>query len=274
MGNLLSKKIEANIRLKNNHKLFNHPWWMYPNLYSLDAPIVAITWQWFFVKIFNIPISLPTTLVLALTVWVIYLLDHLLDAKSGENLKERHLFTKSNKNFFVILIFFILIGITLGCFYLSNIILLSGIILGLFICFYFCLVHIKVKTLVPKLNVKELLVGIGFGLGVALPIITSPLSIFVWVSSVVIFSLLCWLNCRLIEIWESKSTRLSRADLLLIIILVVGHFFIPAPISIAVSLSLLGFILIWMFSDLIKPCISRVLADFILLTPILVVLIL
>jgi len=56
--------------------------------------------------------------------------------------------------------------------------------------------------------------------------------------------------------------------------LVVGHFFIPAPISIAVSLSLLGFILIWMFSDLIKPCISRVLADFILLTPILVVLIL
>lgn len=57
------------------------PVWLWPNLLSLDAPLLAILWQDFLSYRFSLPRVPPARLALGLTVWAIYLLDRLLDAR-------------------------------------------------------------------------------------------------------------------------------------------------------------------------------------------------
>jgi len=57
------------------------PLWLWPNLLSLDAPLVAVLWQGFLAYRFSLPLQPAGRLVLGLTVWAIYLLDRLLDAR-------------------------------------------------------------------------------------------------------------------------------------------------------------------------------------------------
>jgi len=57
------------------------PLWLWPNLLSLDAPLVAVLWQGFLAYRFSLPLRPSGRLALGLTVWAIYLLDRLLDAR-------------------------------------------------------------------------------------------------------------------------------------------------------------------------------------------------
>lgn len=57
------------------------PLWLWPNLLSLDAPLVAMLWQSFLAYQFSIPLRPAGRIALGLTVWAIYLLDRLLDAR-------------------------------------------------------------------------------------------------------------------------------------------------------------------------------------------------
>jgi hypothetical protein len=57
------------------------PLWLWPNLLSLDAPLVAVLWQGFLAYRFSLPLRSSARLALGLTVWAIYLLDRLLDAR-------------------------------------------------------------------------------------------------------------------------------------------------------------------------------------------------
>ena len=59
------------------------PLWLWPNLLSLDAPLVALVWQDFAAHSFGHPLRLPARIVLALTVWAIYVVDRLLDEESA-----------------------------------------------------------------------------------------------------------------------------------------------------------------------------------------------
>ena len=53
------------------------PLWLWPNLLSLDAPLVAVLWQGFLAYRFSLPLRPAGRLVLGLTVWAIYFLDRL-----------------------------------------------------------------------------------------------------------------------------------------------------------------------------------------------------
>jgi hypothetical protein len=64
------------------------PLWLWPNLLSLDAPVVAMLWQGFLAYRFALPLQLPGRLALGLTVWAIYLLDRLLDARKPAAVRE------------------------------------------------------------------------------------------------------------------------------------------------------------------------------------------
>ena len=57
------------------------PWWLWPNLLSLDAPILAVLWQDFLSHRYAVPLRLPGRLALFLTVWAIYVADRLLDSR-------------------------------------------------------------------------------------------------------------------------------------------------------------------------------------------------
>lgn len=58
------------------------PIWLWPNVLGLDAPIVAVAWQGLLADRFSLPLHLPSRLALGLTVWAIYILDRLLDART------------------------------------------------------------------------------------------------------------------------------------------------------------------------------------------------
>jgi hypothetical protein len=62
---------------------FATPAWLWPNLLSLDAPLVALVWQDLAARSLGGPIRLAARIVLGLTVWAIYLADRLLDIRAA-----------------------------------------------------------------------------------------------------------------------------------------------------------------------------------------------
>jgi len=91
-------------------------------------------------------------------------------------------------------------AVALTC--LSRGAVLSGLAIGAFVLAYFVSVHSGPfwwRGLWPR----EAVVALGFGLGTFMPLVprgTVPCSTLIAASTV--FSLLCWLNCCLVETWE------------------------------------------------------------------------
>src|SRR6478735_4737668 len=81
------------------------PWWLIPNLLSLDAPLVAVTWLYVFAKTWRVDyLPWAAYISLGLVVWVIYVTDRLLDASLGgsasEKLETRHEFHRKHRRLF------------------------------------------------------------------------------------------------------------------------------------------------------------------------------
>jgi hypothetical protein len=73
------------------------PWWLLPNLLSLDAPLVAVVWMWILAKSMRVVyVETHAYWLLAAAVWSVYVLDRLLDAwrfkGSVEEMSSRHRF--------------------------------------------------------------------------------------------------------------------------------------------------------------------------------------
>jgi len=265
MGNLITNSNEPTSNDQTNKE--STPWWLLLNVFALDAPIVAIVWQHFLAENFKIVISTTETASLFFTVWFIYLLDHFFDSLKGIYTTHRHLFVSRNQKITITMITFTFTTAICLSFSLSQSLILGGLILVGFICIYLLLVHASIANIKLKNNCKELLVGIGFGTGVALPVIISNIEIKAWLPAVLLFCLLCWLNCRLIDIWESNKNSLSKIDLALILFIFYSMFICQKPIMFAAAITLVCLILVNKFAGSNKPRISRVLADVSLLSP-------
>src|ERR1700694_3809504 len=57
--------------------------WLWPNLLSLDAPIVALLWQLLFVRCFHGSLGMLPAALLAIAVWLMYVADPMLDGWRG-----------------------------------------------------------------------------------------------------------------------------------------------------------------------------------------------
>ena len=242
-------------------------WYSILNVLALDAPIVAIVWQHFFAKNFKIQISILETATLFSTVWFIYLLDHFLDSKKDIPLTKRHLFTSKMKNTTItllVLTFTTSIYLTTS---LPELVILGGICIAIFMCIYLVLVHFSITSFKIKTNSKEFLVGIGFGTGVGLPVIVSDLTITTWLPAIILFCLLCWINCKLIDNWESNRLHFSNYDLFLFLIMFLLMSQTKKPIVIAVIISLISLIILDRIVGSKNTELSRVLADVCLLSP-------
>ena len=66
--------------------------WLWPNLLSLDAPIVALLWQLLFIRCFHGSLGVLPAVLLAIAVWLIYVADRMLDAWRGLTKQPRHEF--------------------------------------------------------------------------------------------------------------------------------------------------------------------------------------
>ena len=74
----------------------SRPWYLWPNILGLDAPLVAVLWCWFYAQVQGISLPHPIHLLLGGAVWSIYTIDRLLDVRYirsvGAAWTERHRF--------------------------------------------------------------------------------------------------------------------------------------------------------------------------------------
>lgn len=83
------------------------PWWLWLNVLSLDAPIVAVLWQMALARAHRVVLMPQVHQALFLAVWLIYMLDRVLDGFSvqkGAQLSARHDFYRRHRWLFLLVI--------------------------------------------------------------------------------------------------------------------------------------------------------------------------
>lgn len=186
------------------------PWWLWWNILSLDAPTISVVWAILYTNTKGAGLSLAEAIVLVLSVWIIYVSDRLLDGWTVRNramLKERHLFYARHRTAFASLVMFAVASIacvTTKC--LSHTEVDAGVMLGVIVVFYMAGIH-AFRERIVRFASKEVAVGILFAAGTTLPLWSGSggISRDTWIS-LILFALLCSLNCLCIECWEKRPS--------------------------------------------------------------------
>jgi hypothetical protein len=263
------------------------------HLASLDAPTVALVWSLAFAWVARIRLPLWVPILLALAVWAAYIADRLLDARAAllsqnlHRLRDRHLFHWRHRR--------ILLPLAIASAAAAAAIVFTlmppinrerNSILAAASLVYLTRVHTGRKQS-PFLS-KELLVGLLFTAGCALPALTrisahagAPTLILLapLLIPVGFFALLAWLNCHAIDRWEAdphsaaKQRVLPFAALLALAGLLLAALLLNTqPRSAALlatgSAAALLLALLHKLHTRLTPIALRAAADLVLLTPV------
>jgi hypothetical protein len=241
---------------------------MWPNLLSLDAPLVAMVWQDFLARCYPAILRPAGRIALGLTVWAIYIADRLLDVRRPvaglESL--RHDFYRRHKRFWLVfLAALLMLDFLVALFWVRRAVLEYGLFVVPGILLYL------LKFVLPGPNRtiwKKLMAGVFFTAGVFL--IELPGTLRTAWPALAFFSL-CLGNLLLVENWErgdrSRTGWLWMAGLCVVLIMpglwAEGLWFRAIAIS-AAALSAIAY-----FEDSIPLNARSVLADAALLCPLL-----
>jgi hypothetical protein len=176
--------------------------WLWPNLLSLDAPLVALLWQILFLRCFHATSRPLPSVLLVSVVWLIYAADRALDAWRGSDLRPRHEFYR--RHWRALLPIWIVVLVATGRFALTSLpfdLFERGAWLLAAVLVYFAVVHCS-RLCWPK----EAAVAVIFGLGASLAAWTRVETSYD-VFTVILFACLCWINCAAISEWECGSGR-------------------------------------------------------------------
>jgi hypothetical protein len=267
----------------------SHAWWLWWNLLSLDAPTVAVLWASVFAQASAIRLTYAEYTILALSVWIIYVCDRLLDVWRSYDraaLPARHRFCfRYSRMLLAALVLASAIIVYLAAAELSARECWWGLLLAAVVALYMIAIHAK-----PSFLQKELVVGILFATGTTLALWSRNISFF-WMarSSWAAFALLCSLNCLSIECWEQPRTEKSHCSAPAGLIawvnshftgcaLVIGAFAFVTALSpdsstgsrlslLAVSLGAMSLLLIHSNRRVLSRSALRVLADAALVVP-------
>jgi len=179
-------------------------WWQWPTVLSLDAPAVALLWQWLLARSAGTSLLAAPVFILGASVWLAYAADRWIEGwrLHPEHIRtQRHHFYQSGRWPIGALWAGVLIadvGTAIGG--LRRRELLAGLLLLAPVCAYLLshqLVHRHRRWRAPKeLCVATLLVG-GVAVFIAAPGRGSSLA-----APLALFGLLCFANCALISVWE------------------------------------------------------------------------
>jgi putative flippase GtrA len=178
--------------------------WLWPNLLSLDAPLIAVLWQGFLAYLFSFPLRPAARLVLGLTVWAIYLLDRLLDARKPPSLDEpaRHrYYRRHSKRMLALLALVGACDASIAILWLRPAILRDGLIPLAGVLVYLGAFHLGYQ---PVKIPKEIAAAILFTVGIFLTAWTS-IPAPQLLGPAVAFFLLCLANMVAIEAWEWRE---------------------------------------------------------------------
>lgn len=261
------------------------------HLASLDAPTVAVVWALAFAWAAGVQLDRWLPLLLACGTWTVYVGDRLLDAeraiRSGNlgALRERHYFHWRHRR--------LLIPIACATAAITAILVARCIpfpvrsrdsVLAAAALMYFSGVHsaTRLPDWLRKLASKELLVGLLFTAGCAAAALSGLHSahgpLF---ACLALFAALAWVNCAAIESWESSKNQTS----VILHTLVLGTAGLAASAAFAfmdaqasalacsAATSALLLSLLDRTRIRISPLTLRTLADLVLLTPLVLVIV-
>ena len=181
--------------------------WLWPNLLSLDAPIVAVLWQILFARCFHVPVDAVAAVLLAIAVWLIYVADRTLDAWKGERRSARHLFYARHwKQLLPVWLAVLGAAGWLAIERLPAELFERGVFLLAAVVVYLVLIHFGRRRF-PK----EAAVGVLFALGASL-IAWGEVRTLADAAAICLFCGLCWINCLAIEKWEKWERWEQRDD--------------------------------------------------------------
>jgi hypothetical protein len=244
------------------------PVWLWINLLSLDAPIVAVVWQDFLARSYSTILYPAGRWMLGLTVWAIYLTDRLLDARNPDVGMDapRHFFYRRNLRLLGFMLGIALLsGLSIAAFWLRHAVFANGLIVGAAVIAYlgiFPVGGIEGPWKVPAAAV----------------LFTTGVSLVAWTGTprpewklgwpLVAFCALCMGNLILFRSWERGSNTMFtgvQISLFAVLCLWAGNsrWYEAVAIS-AASLATLAF-----WGGSLSKDARRVLADAVLLSPLL-----
>jgi len=200
----------------------------YWHLASLDAPTVAAIWSLAFAWAAGVRLAAWVIALQVLTVWTVYVGDRLLDARANlrqrpglhqhpaADLRERHYFHWRHRRILVPAA--CIAACTAACIAARCMPIAAkerDSLLAAASALYFTRVH---AGRVRRMLRKELIVGILFAAGCALPSASPAIAV-----PAIFFAALAWLNCWAIEIWESDAAWQDDKDKPGKILLAVRH---------------------------------------------------
>lgn len=251
----------------------SRPWWLWPNLLALDAPAVAVVWQVFLATIAGVAVPLAASVVLALVVWSAYLVDRASDGRRGADGAERHRIAGRYPAAYALAALAALVAAVVVAFTtLPQSHIEIGLVVFAAAVGYLAAVHlVRAKGLLGR-GLKEASVGVVFAAGAALPLLAADEPYSNWLAGVVAFAGLCWLNCALISRWEDGPERghplwLAGVAGALAVGAAVGA---ARPVAVAVVASTAALAALHALRRRISVRANRVLADAVLLSPLVV----
>jgi len=183
------------------------PLWLWPNLLSLDAPLIAVLWQGFLAQRYAVPLRPAGRLALFLAVWAIYIADRVLDARRPAVTAEaaRHRFYRRHRRFASTLLAALLVSAAaIAAVWLRPSVLRNGLVPLAAVVVYLAVLNLSGARQLAK----ELVVAFVFTAGTFLVAWTNdPVSPWTLLAPATAFFLLCLANLAAIEKWEWEELR-------------------------------------------------------------------
>jgi hypothetical protein len=202
------------------------PWWLWPNVLSLDAPLVAVAWLYMFARAWQVNyLGWQAYLALGLGVWVIYVCDRLLDVRVRDEgdptLGSRHEFHRRHRGWFLTGV--ALAGVTLIWFVFKRLpveLLLSYLGPAVVLVVVFFLFVLGSRRLGEIPYFRNGIAGLTFAFGTAMMahsrVPTQGMMAMALSREMIAFALLCVLNITAIHLWEhsrqSEDPEVKAAD--------------------------------------------------------------
>jgi len=169
---------------------------------SLDVTVGAISVLYLLQISNDIKVPIAAYWALGSAIWVVYFMDHWLDAKKKVAASPRRIFYKENRRALLILAFFPAFSGLVSVFFIPKEILVSGAILVMV-----CWAYLSFNRLLASVYFKELCVAIVFAMACSLPVwsmgaFTQPVIVLI-----MLLGLLALSNLLVFAYYESEEDR-------------------------------------------------------------------
>lgn len=186
-------------------------WWQWGTILSLDAPAVAVLWQWMLSQAIGVRLAWHHAFLIAATAWMVYSADRWIEGwlLAPEQIRtQRHWFYQRWRwPAFAVWIAVALFTLVTGVTHLTRAELLCGCVLLVPVLVYL-LSHQLTHRDHPWRAPKEVCIAVLFAVGAAcFPFARAPDSLGALAVPVALFAALCLANCALIALWEAEVDR-------------------------------------------------------------------